>query len=463
MDEVPKFLQAKYDNVEFIDQGAHERVYKCTRAETVTAVKILDALDSESQKRFRSEVDILQRIDHKNVLKVLDAGDTDGYYWYESDFASEGHFGQMAGYLFYSDLDRVKYFSQICSGVQALHDLNPPIIHRDLKPSNILAFLDPEQRTVLKIADFGLAALAGNAPGLTASGAVLGTAHYIAPERMRNPRIKSPQSDIYSLGITFLEACTGRWLPSKENLELVPATFRHIVEKMVREHPDDRYQTVAEVLEAFNSLPFDRLFYGRELGENERGVATYHINIGRELENAINQLLKSSADNVLDRLAALERTLDRLVDAHDHEAAILVCIDRNIAALIEKAKPGALFRIVERFSNATRLTKDQDWHHPDLYSWSHFFAETFDTSSYFNTKSLCLEGLAYILDRFGGPEVKHCLYRTIKNIEDPNDMEELAKCLRQVGREDIARLLDGAPDQCDLDLDAITVTLRGTN
>jgi serine/threonine protein kinase len=150
MVEIPKFLQAKYDNVEFIDHGAHGRVYKCTRAEAVTAVKVLDALDSESQKRFRSEVDILRRIDHKNVLKVLGAEETDGYYWYESDFASEGHFGQMAGYLFYSDLDRVNYFSQICSGVQALHDLNPPIIHRDLKSSNILAFLDPEQRTVLK-------------------------------------------------------------------------------------------------------------------------------------------------------------------------------------------------------------------------------------------------------------------------------------------------------------------------
>jgi hypothetical protein len=232
---------------------------------------------------------------------------------------------------------------------------------------------------------------------------------------------------------------------------------------MVREHPDDRHQTVAEVLEAFNSLPFDRLFYGREFGENERGVAAYHINIGRELENAFDLLLKSDAVNVLDRLAALERTLDRLVDAHDHEAAVLMNIDRNVAALIEKAKPAALFRIVERFNNATRLTKDQDWFRQSLYSWSHFLAEVFDVSSYFSTKSQCLEGLAYLLDRFGGPEVKHHLYRTIRNIEDPNDMEELAKCLRQVGREDIASLLDGAPDQRDLDLDALIVALRGAN
>ena len=146
-------------------------------------------------------------------------------------------------------------------GVQALHDLEPPIIHRDLKPSNILVFeyLDPERRTVLKIADFGLAAIAGNASGLTASGVALGTAAYMAPEPVKNPRIKTPQLDIYSLGITFLEACTGRTRPSEENLDLVPDLLRPIIKKTVRERPDDRYRSVAEILEALNSFSFSRL------------------------------------------------------------------------------------------------------------------------------------------------------------------------------------------------------------
>lgn len=462
MNLIPEFLQAKYDEIEFIDQGAFGRVYKCRRDNITTAVKILDALDSESQMRFNREIDLLLRIDHKNVVKVFDAGEVDGHYWYESEYASQGHFGQMASYLFYSDWDRVNYFCQICLGVQALHELDTPIIHRDLKPANILVFENsaPQGDSVLKIADFGLAAIAGTAPRLTATGTILGTAHYIAPEREKNPRIITPQSDIYSLGITFLEACTGRNRPSSENLELVkPKVLLPIIKKMVQECPDDRYQKIAEVLEAFNNLPFDLLFYGRELGENVRSVAVYHINIGRELENAFDFLLRATADNVLELLATLERTLDRLVDAPDHEAITLMNIDRKVATLIEEANPDTLLRIVQRFDRAARLTKDQDFFRPDPYSWSRFLADTFEVSSLFATKSLCLEGLAYCLDRFGSPGTMYFIYRTIEGIDDPNDMTEFANCLRGVGREDIAGLLDGVPDQRNLDLESLKKAL----
>jgi serine/threonine protein kinase len=282
-------------------------------------------------------------------VKILDAGETDGHHWYESEYASDGHFGTMAGYLFYSDLDRVKYFRQICSGVQALHALDPPITHRDLKPRNILAFeyLEPERHMVLKIADFGIAAIAGDASGLTTTGAALGTAHYMAPERERNPRIKTPQSDIYSLGITFLEACTGHTRPSQENLNLVPDLLRPIIEKMVRQRPGDRYQSVAVIIEALNSFSYFRLLHGRELRENESGTVSFSVNIGRELENALNAIFVCDSDSVLDWLADLERTMDRLGDAHDHEAQTIKNIPGTALAMIEKADLEALLRLVQ--------------------------------------------------------------------------------------------------------------------
>lgn len=455
MDLIPEFLQAKYDNVELIGEGGYARVYKCERAGVITAVKILFDRASESRTRFQGEINTLRRIDHENVVKVFAADETDGHYWYEMEYASQGDFGKMHSYLFYSDLGLViKYFSQICLGVQASHDLDPPIIHRDLKPSNILVFkyLDPEQRTVLKIADFGLED-------------EIGTQVYTAPEP-----VKTSQSDIYSLGVTFFEACTGRkWNEEnpQENLNLAPDLLKPIIpviEKMVRPNPGERYQKVRDVLEALNSFSFSQLLYGKELQEKEWGTLIYRVHIGRELENARGDLIACNSDNVLERLAVLERTLDRLGDnARGHEAHTIMSISRSALSLIEKVNSEALRLIVQRFNNAVEDTTDRDHFSPSPKSWSRFLADTFDLSSYFPTKSLCLEGLANLLARFGSPGTKHYLYRTIESIKDPNDMKELARCLRLRGvdREDIASLLDGVPDQRDLDSDALRSTLGG--
>lgn len=465
MDVTPNFLRTTYHEVEFLDRGAYGRVYKCTRAGVTTAVKVLDELDPMSQARFKGEVDILRSIDHENIVKVLDAGENDGHHWYESEYAGQGHFGVMHSYLFYSDLDRVKYFRQICLGVQALHELEPPIFHRDLKPSNILVFeyFNPDRRSVLKVADFGIAAIAGDASGLTKTGTALGTPDYMAPERRNNPRVKTPQSDIYSLGITFLEACTGSPIPSQENLDDVPEVLRHVVEKMIRRSPRDRYQSVTEVLVALDSFSPLRLLLGREPGENESGTMVFHVNIGRELENAFAALVDSDAGNVLERLAAFERKLDRLGDAHDHEADAIMRVTGPILAVIDGADRKALLHLVERFLSAAEETSERDHFSPAPDMWAHFLADTFRFSSYRATKHLCLEGLAKFLIRFGTPWTKNYLYLTIKSIEDPSYMEHLAVCLREVGRDDVAGTLDGVPDQRDLDVETLVSALRGAD
>ncbi len=462
MDKPPEFLQAKYNDVQYLDSGGYGRVYKCTREGKTTAVKILDDLNPEAQRRFKSEIEILRCVNHENIVIVLAAGETDGYYWYESEYATLGHYGTWYSYA-YSDLERVNYFRQICFGVQRLHELTRPIIHRDLKPRNILVFEDSERKAVLKIADFGLAAIANDSSNLTKTGGALGTAYYIAPERIRSPHIKTPESDIYSLGITFLEAFTGRPRLSQENLNLVPEIIRPIIEKMTRENPRERHQSVAEILDEFNKLSYWRLFAGREPRENEGISHIYQVNINRHLENALEFLNASNLDNVLERLAALERTLDRLGDAHDHEALTLATISRNTLALIEAANREALGQLIQRFDNAAENTTEQDFFYPGPNTWPRFLADTFVVASYFSTKRLCLEGLVKFLDRFGNVETKHHLYQTIIKIDDPNDMKELAEILRERGYEDVAVVLDGVPDQRDLDSELLESALRGAN
>lgn len=462
MEIPPKFLREKYQEVTLIGQGADGHVYKCTREGTTTAVKVISLLDTTSQDRYIREVASLRQVNSEYVVKILDAGNSDGYFWYESEYANQGHFGRMYGYLFYSDLDRVNYFRQICLGVQALHESNPSIIHRDLKPSNILVFeyLNP-RRTVLKIADFGSVRLVGTSRNITATGDVLGTAHYIAPEQENNPRAATPRSDIYSLGIVFLEACTGYTRPLPENLNHIPDLLRPIVERMVRQNPRDRYISVREVIEAFDSLSHSQLIFGREIQEGEP-AGIWHASTGREIQNALEVLHGSNKTNVLQNLEVFERRLDLLGDACDDEADTLMRISQNVMATINEADIFATERLVQRFLKAAEQTSEKDHFSPVPDMWARFLADTFVASSYRATKSLCLEGLSKFLVRFGSAWTKNYLYLTITHINDPSYMEDLAEQLCKVGREDIADLIKGVPDERDLDLDALRIAIRGT-
>lgn len=119
--------------------------------------------------------------------------------------------------------------------------------------------------------------------------------------------------------------------------------------------------------------------------------------------------------------------------------------------------------LVQRFMNAAEKTSERDHFSPVPDMRAHVLTDVFHFSSYRPTKSQCLEGLAKFLVRFGTPWAKNYLYLTITRIEDPSYMEHLAACLREAGREDVARLLDGVPEERALNLDALRTALRGSD
>src|SRR6187431_1119001 len=95
---------------------------------------------------------------------------------------------------------------QVCDALQFAHDEG--IVHRDIKPENILL----DRRGRVKIADFGLAKLLGQAATdftLTGTRQAMGTLHYMAPEQVVGARAVDHRADIYSLGVTFYEMLTG--------------------------------------------------------------------------------------------------------------------------------------------------------------------------------------------------------------------------------------------------------------
>lgn len=462
MRTAPDFLLSKYESVDLIDEGAEGSVYKCVRQGTTTAVKVLaNPLDSVARARFDQEVEILKRFENPHIVKLLDAGETDGNHWLESEYARESHFGRMFPYLNYSNVQRRDCFVQICLGVLALHEAEPPIIHRDLKPRNILVFDNPDRQAdpILKIADFGLSAIAGDDSHLTTSGQVLGTALYMAPERRLNPFLKTPESDVYSLGITFAEACTGQ--PELgENLVNVPEVFRPIIAKMTRRKPSDRYQTVREILTDLQDISPFNLIYGREIPEGEVPGPIFSTNASGELARIVEVMYNATADTIHIHVTRLEEALDSLgSDVHDHKAYTIGNIPHHVAKLIDDVMPERLCRLIETFDYAAERTKEGDFFFDSGDRWSLFLVETTKVCSYGPTKHACLYSLSKILVRFDTPCVRQNVGHIIYVTKDPSDLQHFAHCLRERGREDIAKLLDGVPEDRELDVEGLKSAL----
>jgi serine/threonine protein kinase len=108
----------------------------------------------------------------------------------------------------------------------------------------------------------------------------------MAPERKENPKIQTKGSDIYSLGVTFLEACTGHTTPNPENLDSVSEVLRPIIKKMIKHRADERYHSIGEILEDLSAPSPSRLIFGREIQPNEPPTLGFSTNLAGELEES---------------------------------------------------------------------------------------------------------------------------------------------------------------------------------
>jgi eukaryotic-like serine/threonine-protein kinase len=166
------------------------------------AVKLLPrhlADDADFRARFMREARLAGRLSHPNVVRVYDAGETDGRPFIVMEFVSGSSLAD-AGRL--PAGRAIELGLQACAGLQHAHDAG--VVHRDIKPANLLV----SDEGVLKIADFGIAR-AAESTRHTQAGTLLGTAAYLAPEQIAGADA-TPASDIYSVGAVLYELLTGR-------------------------------------------------------------------------------------------------------------------------------------------------------------------------------------------------------------------------------------------------------------
>jgi len=204
----PHFPQLEI--LELVGHGGMSAVYKARQKslERVVALKILPPEVAEiagGAERFARETRTLARLNHPGIVALYDAGEAGPWCFCLMEFVDGPNLRQYLGDGNLSPGETIKLIPDICDGLQYAHDQG--VVHRDIKPANIL--LDGHGRA--KIADFGLAKLlrpAGSQTA-TATGRIVGTPHYIAPEQIERPTEVDHRADLYSLGVLLYEMLTG--------------------------------------------------------------------------------------------------------------------------------------------------------------------------------------------------------------------------------------------------------------
>ncbi|XP_010261286.1 PREDICTED: calcium/calmodulin-regulated receptor-like kinase 2 [Nelumbo nucifera] len=197
--------KATHNFTTILGQGSFGPVYKATMPTSeVVAVKVLASNSRQGEKEFQTEVLLLGRLHHRNLVNLVGYCVDKGQHMLIYQYMSNGSLANLLyceGERILSWEERLQIVLDVSHGIEYLHEgAVPPVIHRDLKSANIL--LDQSMRA--KVADFGLSkeeVFDGRKSGLK------GTYGYIDPEYMSTNRF-TKKSDIYSFGIIIFELIT---------------------------------------------------------------------------------------------------------------------------------------------------------------------------------------------------------------------------------------------------------------
>lgn len=198
----------RYTIEALIGEGGMAQVYRVrhTTLDVLYALKVLTLSGKELTARLVAEGKAQSKLQHPNILRVIDVIEVDGQPGLIMDFIDGPELGQWIAAT-KPDLDTAEaVFTDILAGVRAAHAAG--LVHRDLKPANVLMHTGVDGRLVPKITDFGLVkAIAGQETGhkKTRSGLTMGTPAYMPPEQIRDASTVDERADIFALGCILFE------------------------------------------------------------------------------------------------------------------------------------------------------------------------------------------------------------------------------------------------------------------
>src|SRR5215216_2095482 len=190
---------------ERIGSGGMGTVYRAfdERLQRHVAVKEITSSDPE---RVAREAHAAARLNHPGIVTLYELGSDSGRALLVSEFVDGDTLAELARRGDLSDREVAEFGADVCEALSHAHERG--VIHRDLKPQNVIVRVDDGAGRRAKLMDFGIASLLG-ASTLTATGEVVGTLAYMAPEQAEGRGAAEP-ADVYSLALTLYECWTGQ-------------------------------------------------------------------------------------------------------------------------------------------------------------------------------------------------------------------------------------------------------------
>ncbi len=256
-----------YRIIRELGRGGMARVYLAMQVsmEREVAIKVmlpaLSATDPSFSERFLREARIVAQLSHPHIIAVIDVGVAGPHHYYSMEYHTGGdlkariHEGMMPKMA-------LSIIRQVASALSFAHSKN--YVHRDVKPENVIFRHDG---TAL-LTDFGIAKTGDGASRMTATGAIIGTPHYMSPEQAQGMDLDH-RSDLYSLGIMLYEMLTGvvpfngtsaLSIGIKHLKEPAPAlppplrVYQPLLDQLLAKDPDDRFQSGAEFVAMIDAM-----------------------------------------------------------------------------------------------------------------------------------------------------------------------------------------------------------------
>jgi WD40 repeat protein len=353
---------------EVLGRGGMGIVYKAfdPRLGRFVALKLIlegHAATPTAYERFRREPRVVARLDHPNIVPVLDVGEVEGLQYFTMKLMEGGKLSARVEAIIEDARAAARLTASVARAVHHAHERG--ILHRDLKPDNVLL----DEKGEPHVADFGLAKVLSEDSSLTASAELVGAASYLPPELARDPTAShTTLADVHGLGLILYELLAGRKAfaarsrlettrlvaetdpapPSRFRRGRVPRDLETICLRCLEKHPAKRYRS-AEAL----ATDLERWLEGRPIKARPASGLERIAKWARRHRALAAMILVGSVGAILLSLYAVDEALEKAL--HNKELASALAEARIRTAQAEGERLRAL-RLLH--ANRAQLARD---------------------------------------------------------------------------------------------------------